>query len=165
MVLSMWFEVLQANILNSTLIVSCLRIERVMSYAKSQNPTWDNIPADYWSVMEANLGVFCVCMPALRRIFAHSCPTMFGSSRHKSRSYEYTPNDKPSKGSKGSKGRRRNSIIGGSLWTDTGITKTVDATVTYGTRKGSEDEVELVEQRRAAEERSIESGQGTINRP
>jgi hypothetical protein len=109
-------------------------------------------------------------MPAMRRLLAHSCPTMFGSSRQKSRSYSYTPNYKPSKSSKGSKGRRRNSTVGGSLWTDQGITKTVDATVTYGTRKGSEDEVELVEQRRPSkdnrtiDERSLESGQGTIQR-
>ncbi|EUC46825.1 hypothetical protein COCMIDRAFT_91831 [Bipolaris oryzae ATCC 44560] len=50
------------------LAVSCLRIGSVINYAKSLNPTWDNTPANYWSVLEANTSVFCVCMPALRHL-------------------------------------------------------------------------------------------------
>jgi hypothetical protein len=130
----------------STLIVSCLRIERVLSYAKSQNPTWDNIPADYWSVMEANLGVLCVCMPSLRRSLAQRFPTLFGSSVQNSNKYSYSTKDKSKEGSKRSRLRRgKTPTVGGSLWDDTGITKTMDATVTYATRRESDDEIELVD--------------------
>ncbi|KAH8730153.1 hypothetical protein GQ44DRAFT_823495 [Phaeosphaeriaceae sp. PMI808] len=57
-----------------TLVVSCLRVWKITSYAKSLNPTWDNVPADYWSVLEANVSVLCVCMPALRRFVVRQIP-------------------------------------------------------------------------------------------
>ncbi|KAJ5060160.1 hypothetical protein PSV08DRAFT_29112 [Bipolaris maydis] len=56
------------------LVVSCLRIRSIINYAESLNPTWDNTPANYWSVLEANTSVFCVCMPTLRHLIAHRLP-------------------------------------------------------------------------------------------
>ncbi|EUC34446.1 hypothetical protein COCCADRAFT_25423 [Bipolaris zeicola 26-R-13] len=53
------------------LAVSCLRIGSIINYAESLNPTWDNTPANYWSVLEANTSVFCVCMPTLRHLLVH----------------------------------------------------------------------------------------------
>jgi hypothetical protein len=51
-----------ADSASSTLIVSGIRIWKIYSYANSNNPTWDNVPGDHWSVLEANISVFCVCM-------------------------------------------------------------------------------------------------------
>jgi hypothetical protein len=38
---------------------------KIRTYAKSLNATWDNVDADYWSVLEANIGVFCMCMVSI----------------------------------------------------------------------------------------------------
>jgi hypothetical protein len=50
------------SITNSTLVVSILRIQAILTYSTSQNGTYDNVPATYWSTVEINVGVFCVCM-------------------------------------------------------------------------------------------------------
>ncbi|KAH7094750.1 hypothetical protein FB567DRAFT_586104 [Paraphoma chrysanthemicola] len=50
-----------------TWIISIIKIWAISSFAESMNTTWNDVPGDYWSVMEANVSVICVCMPALRR--------------------------------------------------------------------------------------------------
>lgn len=35
----------------------------------------------YWSIIEVDVGVFCLCMPALRTFLGHLYPTVFGSTR------------------------------------------------------------------------------------
>ncbi|KAH4969035.1 hypothetical protein HBH70_071230 [Parastagonospora nodorum] len=52
-----------------TLIISTIRVWKIYDYANSHNPTWNNVPGDHWSVLKANISVFCVCM----RCIASSC--------------------------------------------------------------------------------------------
>ncbi|EOA92300.1 uncharacterized protein SETTUDRAFT_162727 [Exserohilum turcica Et28A] len=77
------------------LAVSCLRISSIINYAKSLNPTWDNAPADYWSVLEANSSVFCVCMPALHHLVVHRLPCFNTNGPHDTPSEDAPVQDKP----------------------------------------------------------------------
>ncbi|KAH7016650.1 putative integral membrane protein [Macrophomina phaseolina] len=46
-------------------LVSILRLESLINFAKSRNPTWDYVPMGYWSTIEVHTGVVCACMPAI----------------------------------------------------------------------------------------------------
>ncbi|EOA91722.1 uncharacterized protein SETTUDRAFT_80947, partial [Exserohilum turcica Et28A] len=71
-----------------TTVVSIIRLQTLVKFAKSPNPTYDYVATAYWSVLEAFLGIFCVCMPALRRFLAILVPSCFGST-HNSNQYEH----------------------------------------------------------------------------
>jgi hypothetical protein len=58
--------------------MSCVRVQSLTRYANTTNPTYDTLASATWSVVELNVGVFCVCMPAFRRFLAHAMPTRFG---------------------------------------------------------------------------------------
>ncbi|XP_014560945.1 hypothetical protein COCVIDRAFT_33953 [Bipolaris victoriae FI3] len=68
-----------------TLIVAILRLQSLVIFKKSSNPTWDYVPTAYWSTLEAFVGVFCVCMPALRRFLTLIFPRCFASTQQNSR--------------------------------------------------------------------------------
>ncbi|EUC43766.1 hypothetical protein COCMIDRAFT_6859 [Bipolaris oryzae ATCC 44560] len=68
-----------------TLIVSILRLRTLVVFEKSANPTYDSVPTAYWSTLEAYVGIFCVCMPALRRFLSHMFPRCFASTPQNSR--------------------------------------------------------------------------------
>ncbi|KAJ5953493.1 hypothetical protein N7454_000389 [Penicillium verhagenii] len=53
-------------------------------FATSTNPTWDNAPGGYWSVIEIDVGIFCLCMPAMRSLLARLFPAVFGSTKETS---------------------------------------------------------------------------------
>jgi poly-beta-hydroxyalkanoate depolymerase len=38
---------------------------KISKYKESYNPTWDYVAADFWSVLEANVSVICVCMVSI----------------------------------------------------------------------------------------------------
>ncbi|KAF2116965.1 hypothetical protein BDV96DRAFT_490166 [Lophiotrema nucula] len=50
-------------------IVSCLRLYSFVTFANSQNPTYDNTPGLYWCATESNLFTIVACMPAVRGFF------------------------------------------------------------------------------------------------
>ncbi|KAL6237275.1 hypothetical protein BDW75DRAFT_204685 [Aspergillus navahoensis] len=60
--------------------VSIYRTVMLKIFATSANPTWDNAPGGYWSVIEVDVGVFCLCMPAMRSFLSRLFPTVFGSA-------------------------------------------------------------------------------------
>ncbi|KAH8884163.1 hypothetical protein GQ53DRAFT_698326 [Thozetella sp. PMI_491] len=60
-------------------VVSILRLQALVTFANSQNPTWDNLMVGLWSTIEINVGIFCVCMPALRLLLVRTIPAL-GSS-------------------------------------------------------------------------------------
>ncbi|KAF2472741.1 uncharacterized protein BDR25DRAFT_154355, partial [Lindgomyces ingoldianus] len=77
-----------------TLIVSCIRLQKLTQFATTQNPTWDNVPSGYWSMLEVNVGIFCACMPAFRRFVARLLPEWFGSAKTRDsryKNFEETP--------------------------------------------------------------------------
>lgn len=112
-----------------------------MQFATSTNPTYDNVPTAYWSVLEAFVGIFCVCMPSLRRFLAHVFPSCFQSTQTGSKKYEQYSHD-PNKPSYGTRKASKASISFGAMKLGSGITKTTETTVE--SRKGEEDEIELV---------------------
>ncbi|KAL2820970.1 hypothetical protein BDW59DRAFT_150387 [Aspergillus cavernicola] len=60
--------------------VSIYRTVMLKIFATSTNPTWDNAAGGYWSVIEVDVGVFCLCMPALRSLLGRLFPSVFGST-------------------------------------------------------------------------------------
>ncbi|KAF1948860.1 hypothetical protein CC80DRAFT_485537 [Byssothecium circinans] len=122
-------------------IVSILRLQSLVTFSTSKNPTFDNTPTAYWSVLSCFVGIFCACMPSLRRCLAKLFPSCFLSTQKDSKYSPYddngnnTPNARVS-ANHGSKASRSKALMFG------GITKTVDTRVT---RAGDEDdEQELV---------------------
>ena len=128
--------------------MSIVRLHSLVKFAKTSNPTYDSVATAYWSVLEAFVGIFCVCMPALRRFLARLIPTCFGSTQGSSRYANYndmgaeTPN-------KLSDGARKSSKPSLNSWrkfgVDTGITKTLETHVESTKYGKEEDEVMLVE--------------------
>ncbi|KAH8696554.1 integral membrane protein [Talaromyces proteolyticus] len=64
--------------------VSIYRIVMLKIFATSTNPTWDNAAGGYWSIVEVDVGVFILCMPALRSLLSRLLPGVFGSTKGKS---------------------------------------------------------------------------------
>lgn len=65
---------------NSVTVVSALRLQSLISFANSINPTWDQWPIALWSTIEINVGLMCACLPTLRLILVRIWPRIFGSS-------------------------------------------------------------------------------------
>ncbi|ENI07151.1 hypothetical protein COCC4DRAFT_70612 [Bipolaris maydis ATCC 48331] len=68
-----------------TLIVAIIRLKSLVLFDNSPNPTWDDVPTAYWSTLEAFVGIFCICMPALRRFLILTFPRFFASTQQNSR--------------------------------------------------------------------------------
>ncbi|GJN71043.1 hypothetical protein PLICBS_005104 [Purpureocillium lilacinum] len=62
-------------------VVSILRLQSLILFANSNNPTWDQWATAYWSVIEVNTGMICTCLPSLRLILVRMFPRIFGSSK------------------------------------------------------------------------------------
>jgi hypothetical protein len=41
----------------------------------------DQAAGGYWSVVEVDVGLFCICLPALRSLLGHLLPSVFGSTK------------------------------------------------------------------------------------
>ncbi|KAJ5993578.1 hypothetical protein N7451_009302 [Penicillium sp. IBT 35674x] len=68
--------------------VGIYRAVMLKLFATSTNPTFfttgDNAPGGYWSVIEIDVGIFCLCMPAMRSLLGRLFPSMFGSTKEAS---------------------------------------------------------------------------------
>ncbi|KAM0282380.1 hypothetical protein ACHAQH_003060 [Verticillium albo-atrum] len=62
-------------------VVSILRLQTLVAFAKTRNPTWDQFDVACWSTIEINVGIMCACMPALRLILVRFFPRILGSTR------------------------------------------------------------------------------------
>lgn len=60
--------------------MSALRLQSLIHFAKSDNPTWDQWTTAYWSIIEINVGMICSCLPTLRLILVRLAPETFGSA-------------------------------------------------------------------------------------
>lgn len=133
---------------NSTIIVSIVRLWALAQYGGSHNPIYDNVLSGIFSPLELNVGIICMCMPAFRRFVARFLPSCFGSTfgssnpKNKYREYEDgTPNARLSSGKRSGR-RAKTDTLGGSLFQTT-IMKTVDTRVEETVSE--EDEVRLME--------------------
>jgi hypothetical protein len=64
----------------SVTVVSILRLQSLISFAKTSNPTWDQTDVISWSNIEINVGIMCACMPSLRVILVRMFPKVLGTS-------------------------------------------------------------------------------------
>ncbi|KAF2831740.1 hypothetical protein CC86DRAFT_282469 [Ophiobolus disseminans] len=62
-------------------VVSGLRLQSLVHFAASNNPTWDQTDVINWSGIEINVGIICSCMPALRVILVRLFPKILGSTQ------------------------------------------------------------------------------------
>ncbi|EOO03146.1 putative cfem domain-containing protein [Phaeoacremonium minimum UCRPA7] len=69
-------------------VVSILRLQSLVHFANSLNPTWDNFDVSLWSATELNVGIICACMPSLRLMLVRLFPTL-GSSATRGGQYDY----------------------------------------------------------------------------
>ncbi|PVH76144.1 hypothetical protein DL98DRAFT_465509 [Cadophora sp. DSE1049] len=89
-------------------VVSIVRLQSLVKFSNSINPTWDYIAIGYWSTIEINVGIICACMPSIRLLLLRAFPRFMGTT--KDRSYAYSHNRSganqkiPGSGSGGSKG-------------------------------------------------------------
>jgi hypothetical protein len=72
---------------SSVTVVSIIRLRALVTFAKSNNPTWDNFPVSLWSTVEISVGIMCTCMPTLRLLLVRLFPVLGGSSYGKSNAY------------------------------------------------------------------------------
>lgn len=102
----------------SVTVVSIVRLQTLVTFATSDNPTWDFFPVSQWSTVEISVGIMCTCMPTLRLMLVRLFPILGGSSRS-GKTYYYGNNDSgagvhapSSRGARGS-GNRRSRTLGG----------------------------------------------------
>lgn len=62
-------------------VVSILRLQSLVHFATSMNPTWDQTEVINWSNIEINIGIICTCMPALRVMLVRLSPKVFGTTK------------------------------------------------------------------------------------
>ncbi|KAJ3535360.1 hypothetical protein NM208_g7165 [Fusarium decemcellulare] len=138
-------------------IVSILRLQSLIQFAKTPNPTcnytliiigtidyvahiWlvDNSPAVYWSVLECDMFIICACLPALRSVLSKIAPSLFGTTAKGSYPsggyYRYGGSNEDSKG-------HSSSHQMSSLDTSGKIAKSVDVDVAQEQRTASDDDL------------------------
>ena len=59
--------------------MSILRLQSLVHFSNSSNPTWDQWDVANWSTIEINLGIICACMPAARKILLKLFPQILGT--------------------------------------------------------------------------------------
>ncbi|CAK7213236.1 hypothetical protein SBRCBS47491_001733 [Sporothrix bragantina] len=92
-------------------IVSILRLQSLLHFANSTNPTWDNYEVINWSTIEINVGIICACLPSLRLILVHFFPRVLGSSQRSYNQY-YNSGGGPNGNSQGNPNSRSAGVNG-----------------------------------------------------
>lgn len=121
-----------------TTICSIVRLQYLVKWGNSTNPTWDYTELTTWSLVEGNITVVCACLPPMANLMKKwwKKTGSYVSSRNKSRGY--------SKGSAASQSvsDRRSGV----KTSKKSISKTATTVIRYDDRAPSAngDEVELV---------------------
>lgn len=71
----------------SVTVVSCLRLQSLVLFATSNNPTWDQSEVVNWSNIEVNVGIICACLPTIRVILVRFFPNIMGTTKATSQAY------------------------------------------------------------------------------
>ncbi|KAM5343972.1 hypothetical protein ACJ41O_012509 [Fusarium nematophilum] len=69
-------------------IVSILRLQALVGFGKSTNPTWDLWELTIWSTTEICVGIMCACLPAIRLLLVKLWPILGTSVRSNGNHYE-----------------------------------------------------------------------------
>ncbi|TLD14785.1 Actin cytoskeleton-regulatory complex protein [Venturia nashicola] len=122
-----------------TIVVSCIRVSVVVKYATSSNPMYDNLMSGVYSVLEINVGIVCVSMPAFPKFLVLLVPKCFGSKKNDSEpefGNDVVSNPRfPPKPTRRKKSTRNSSLFNSTMM------KTMDLRAESGSR---DDEVNLV---------------------
>ena len=121
----------------SATVISIIRLQFLITFARTQNPMWDQQNITKWSAIEIAVGVVCSCIPSIRVILVRVLPRTFSSSNDSKRqNYYHSTEGKSSKLSGRSRGQ---SDVEG---TD----KVIHCTTTFELNRThkDDDEVELV---------------------
>ncbi|KAH7118304.1 hypothetical protein EDB81DRAFT_667902 [Dactylonectria macrodidyma] len=70
-------------------IVSVIRLQCLVNFGFSQNPTYIQTDIIIWSTVEMHIGIICVSMPALRILLIRLFPVLRGSSYNSSKHQNY----------------------------------------------------------------------------
>ncbi|SPJ88925.1 related to integral membrane protein PTH11 [Fusarium torulosum] len=70
-------------------IVSIIRLQYLVNFGFSENPTYDETDISIWSTVEIHIGIICVSMPALRILLIRLFPALGGSSYNSSTYQNY----------------------------------------------------------------------------
>lgn len=61
-------------------VVSCIRLQYVVKFMRSTNPSWDYTDLLLWSAVEVNVAIVVPCLPAIRLLFIDSSsPSISGT--------------------------------------------------------------------------------------
>ncbi|GJN78744.1 hypothetical protein PLIIFM63780_002253 [Purpureocillium lilacinum] len=70
-------------------VISILRLQFLITFANSSNPTYDQFNIIYWSTIELNVGMICTSLPSLRLLLVRLVPAFGSNTVHNSeRSYD-----------------------------------------------------------------------------
>ncbi|KAH8900557.1 hypothetical protein GQ53DRAFT_622317, partial [Thozetella sp. PMI_491] len=56
--------------------VSILRLQSLVEFSQSVNPTWDMYSLIYWSIIERNVSIICARLPNLRLLLSRAFPNL-----------------------------------------------------------------------------------------
>jgi hypothetical protein len=62
------------------LIISCIRLQYILMFQRSTNPTWDYVDVLIWTALEVNVSIIVASLPAIRALLAKSIPKLVGST-------------------------------------------------------------------------------------
>ncbi|KIM93800.1 hypothetical protein OIDMADRAFT_65044, partial [Oidiodendron maius Zn] len=57
-------------------MVSILRLQSLLQFGNTTNPTYDHVPLGYWSTLEMCFGLVVTCMPSVRLLLLHVFPQL-----------------------------------------------------------------------------------------
>lgn len=64
----------------SVCILSIIRLWSLRTFGLTADPTWDNVPTTFWSILETTVAILCACVPAIRAGFAQAFSRAWESS-------------------------------------------------------------------------------------
>ena len=141
-------------------VVSALRLQSLVHFAVSANPTFDQTDVINWSNIEINIGIICACLPALRVILVGMFPKVFGSTKGTSQPYY-------AYGSRSQGMRRGGSAMASGLGRSTnGSAKdgnTITYTKTFEVQHADSDETSLVQMDEFGPKKSKNNGSSSTS--
>ncbi|KAF2994163.1 hypothetical protein E8E13_000882 [Curvularia kusanoi] len=135
-------------------VVSILRLQALVNFAKSTNVSWNFLEVSRWSTIEIGVGTICICLPTMRQLFVALFPALDVSKRSHQHYRKYGTSRELNDMSKGKKirglgsGGNASILSGGSKMTHTEERGSivVKSSFTVGGRScGDTDEISLVE--------------------
>ncbi|POS76901.1 CFEM domain-containing protein [Diaporthe helianthi] len=90
-------------------VISIIRLQSLVEFGDTDNPTWDNLKVSLWSTIEINVGIITCCMPTLRLIMLRAFPRLSSTYRSTNAYYE---NNGLSQASKMKRSRNRTNDFG-----------------------------------------------------